>query len=115
MFIVPLGDLIENRKLVLASVALSAIALAAAACAIDFGVRANLVLGFRAIFALAPEARAPQRRLSGLAVRRRGGRLSRRRLGLRARRLDACLPGRACAPPLVALARFLFSAAAERE
>jgi MFS family permease len=33
MFIVPLGDLIENRKLVLASVALSAIALAAAAFA----------------------------------------------------------------------------------
>ena len=33
MFIVPLGDLVENRKLVLASVALSAIALAAAAFA----------------------------------------------------------------------------------
>ena len=33
MFIVPLGDLIENRRLVLASVALSAVALAAAAFA----------------------------------------------------------------------------------
>jgi predicted MFS family arabinose efflux permease len=72
----------------------SALALAllvAAAVAIDFGVQANLVLGFRAIFALAPEARGR------LAVRRRRGRLSRRRLGLRARRLDACLPRRSCA------------------
>ena len=31
--------------------------LVAAAIAIDFGVQANLVLGFRAVFALAPEAR----------------------------------------------------------
>jgi predicted MFS family arabinose efflux permease len=44
----------------------SALALAflvAAAVAIDFGVQANLVLGFRAIFALAPEARG---RLNGV-------------------------------------------------
>ena len=31
--------------------------LVAAAIAIDFGVQANLVLGFRAVFALEPEAR----------------------------------------------------------
>jgi predicted MFS family arabinose efflux permease len=37
--------------------------LVAAAIAVDFGVQANLVLGFRAIFALAPEARG---RLNGV-------------------------------------------------
>ncbi len=69
--------------------------LVAAAIVIDFGVQANLVLGFRAIFALAPDARGRLNGgLSGVAVRRRGGRVGRRRLGLRARRLDACLPHR---------------------
>ena len=37
--------------------------LVAAAIAIDFGVQANLVVGYRAIFALAPEARG---RLNGV-------------------------------------------------
>ena len=37
--------------------------LVAAAVAIDFGVQANLVFGYRAIFALAPEARG---RLNGV-------------------------------------------------
>jgi hypothetical protein len=37
--------------------------LVAAAIAIDFGVEANLVVGYRAIFALAPEARG---RLNGV-------------------------------------------------
>ena len=37
--------------------------LVAAAIGVDFGVQGNLVLGFRAIFALAPEARG---RLNGV-------------------------------------------------
>ena len=43
MFIVPLGDLIENRRLVLASVALSAVALAAAAFAHSAAASASLL------------------------------------------------------------------------
>jgi predicted MFS family arabinose efflux permease len=96
----------------------SALALAllvAAAVAIDFGVQANLVLGFRAIFALAPEARG---RLNGVylaslfaagAVGSAAGAWAYARGGWTL----ACLVG--LAPPLVALARFLFSAAAGRE
>ena len=89
--------------------------LVAAAIAIDFGVQANLVLGFRAIFCLAPEARG---RLNGVylvdGVRRRRDRLSARRMGLCARRVGACMLCR-LAPPLIALARFLIGVATGKE
>jgi predicted MFS family arabinose efflux permease len=91
----------------------SALALAllvAAAIAIDFGVQANVVLGMRAIFALAPEARG---RLNGVYIATffaagalgsavgawayaKGGWLLASRIGL--------------ALPLIALARFVFRA-----
>jgi predicted MFS family arabinose efflux permease len=89
--------------------------LVAAAIAIDFGVQANLVLGFRAIFALAPEARG---RLNGVylaslfaagAVGSAAGAWAYARGGWTL----ACFVG--LAPPLVALARFGFSAARGRE
>jgi len=89
--------------------------LVAAAIAIDFGVQANLVLGFRAIFALAPEARG---RLNGVylaslfaagAVGSAAGAWAYARGGWTL----ACFVG--LAPPLVALARFVFSAARGRE
>ena len=89
--------------------------LVAAAVAIDFGVQANLVLGFRAIFALAPDARG---RLNGVylaslfaagAVGSAAGAWAYARGGWTL----ACLVG--LAPPLAALARFLFSAARGRE
>ncbi len=88
--------------------------LVAAAIAVDFGVQANLVLGFRAVFALAPEARG---RLNaaylatfflagaigsavGAWAYARGGWGLASAIGL--------------ALPLVALARFVFRAAAGR-
>jgi predicted MFS family arabinose efflux permease len=89
--------------------------LVAAAIAIDFGVQANLVLGFRAIFALAPDARG---RLNGVylaslfaagAVGSAEGAWAYARGGWTL----ACFVG--LAPPLLALARFLFSAATGRE
>jgi predicted MFS family arabinose efflux permease len=84
--------------------------LVAAAIAIDFGVQANVVLGMRAIFALAPEARG---RLNGVYIATffaagalgsavgawayaKGGWLLASRIGL--------------ALPLIALARFVFRA-----
>jgi predicted MFS family arabinose efflux permease len=86
--------------------------LVAAAVAIDFGVQANLVFGYRAIFALAPEVRG---RLNGVylaslfaagAVGSAAGAWAYARGGWTL----ACLVG--LAPPLVALARFLLSVAA---
>jgi cyanate permease len=87
----------------------------AAAVAIDFGVQGNLVLGFRAIFALAPEARG---RLNGVylaslfaagAVGSAVGAWAYARGGWPL----ASFVG--LAPPLVALASFLFSVLAGRE
>ena len=89
--------------------------LIAAAVAIDFGVQANLVFGYRAIFALAPEARG---RLNGVylaslfgsgAVGSAAGAWAYARDGWTL----ACAVG--VAPPLVALARFLLSAASDRD
>ena len=88
--------------------------LVVAAVAIDFGVQANVVLGMRAIFALAPEARG---RLNGVYIATffmagtagsaigawgfaRGGWPLASRIGL--------------SLPLVALARFLCRVAARR-
>jgi predicted MFS family arabinose efflux permease len=85
--------------------------LVAAAIAIDFGVQGNLVLGFRAIFALAPDARG---RLNGAyiatffaagAVGSAVGAWAYARGGWTL----ACWVG--VAPPLLALARFLLIAA----
>jgi predicted MFS family arabinose efflux permease len=84
--------------------------LVAAAIAVDFGIQANVVLGMRAIFALAPEARG---RLNGVYIATffaagalgsavgawayaKGGWLLASRIGL--------------ALPLIALARFVFRA-----
>jgi predicted MFS family arabinose efflux permease len=89
--------------------------LVVAAIAVDFGVQGNLVLGFRAIFSLAPEARG---RLNGVYLAtffaagalgsavgawayERGGWALASRIGL--------------ALPLVALARYLFRVATGRE
>ena len=89
--------------------------LVAAAVAIDFGVQANLVFGYRAIFALAPEARG---RLNGvylasLFVAGSVGSAIGAWAYARGGWTLACCVG--LAPPLVALARFLLSAAAGRE
>ncbi len=67
------------------------------------------MLGLRAIFSLAPEARG---RLNGVYLatfRRRRARLGRRRLGLRAGRL-AARSRIGLALPLIALARFVVGA-----
>jgi predicted MFS family arabinose efflux permease len=89
--------------------------LVVAAIAVDFGAQGNLVLGFRAIFSLAPEARG---RLNGVYLAtffaagalgsavgawayERGGWALASRIGL--------------ALPLVALARYLFRVATGRE
>jgi predicted MFS family arabinose efflux permease len=88
--------------------------LVAAAIAIDFGVQANLVLGFRAIFALAPDARG---RLNGVylaslfaagAAGSAAGAWAYERGGWK----FACCIG--AAPPFVALTRFLFRVATGR-
>ena len=88
--------------------------LVAAAIAVDFGVQANVVLGMRALFALAPEARG---RLNGVYIATffaagalgsavgawafaRGGWPLASRIGL--------------APPLIALARFVFRVSMRR-
>ncbi len=81
--------------------------LVAAAIAIDFGVQANLVLGFRAVFALAPEARPAERSVSGDLLSRRRAGLGGRRLGLRPRRMAACERNRARAAADRALALHL--------
>ena len=89
--------------------------LVAAAIAIDFGVQANLVLGFRAIFSLAPDARG---RLNGvyLSTAFVGGAIG-SALGAWAYARGgwglACCVG--LTPPLIALARFLFAVATGKE
>ncbi len=89
--------------------------LVAAAIAIDFGVQANLVLGFRAIFSLAPDARG---RLNGvyLSTAFVGGAIG-SALGAWAYARGgwglACCVG--LTPPLIALARFLFAVAAGKQ
>jgi predicted MFS family arabinose efflux permease len=86
-----------------------------AAIAIDFGVQANLVFGYRAIFALAPETRG---RLNGayLATFFAAGAVS-SAVGAWAYARGgwalACCIG--AAPPLVALARFFIGAAKGRD
>ncbi len=82
--------------------------LVAAAIAIDFGVQANLVLGFRAIFSLAPEARG---RLNGAYLATffaAGAAGSAVGAWAYARGGWALACGVGIIPPLVALARFLF-------
>ncbi len=89
--------------------------LVAAAIAIDFGVQANLVLGFRAIFSLAPDARG---RLNGvyLSTAFVGGAIG-SALGAWAYARGgwalACCVG--LTPPLIALARFLVGVATASE
>ena len=86
-----------------------------AAVVIDFGVQANLVLGYRAIFALAPEARG---RVNGvyLASLFAAGAMG-SALGAWAYARDgwglACCLG--LAPPLLALARFAIGVATGKE
>ena len=96
----------------------SAVALAllvVAAIAIDFGVQANLVLGYRAIFSLAPDARG---RLNGvyLSTAFVGGAIG-SALGTWAYARGgwplACSVG--LAAPVVALARFLIGVASGKE
>jgi predicted MFS family arabinose efflux permease len=85
-----------------------------AAVAIDFGVQANLVLGFRAIFALAPDARA---RLNGaylatfFAAGAAGSAAGAWAYAQGGWTLACCV---GIAPPLVALMRFLIGATAGR-
>jgi predicted MFS family arabinose efflux permease len=87
--------------------AIALLLLVAVAIAIDFGVQANLVLGFRAIFSLAPDARG---RLNGvyLSTAFVGGAIG-SALGAWAYARGgwalACWVG--LTPPLIALARFL--------
>jgi predicted MFS family arabinose efflux permease len=89
--------------------------LVAAAIAIDFGVQANLVLGFRAIFSLAPDARG---RLNGvyLSTAFVGGAIG-SALGAWAYARGgwglACCVG--LAPPLIALVRFLLGVVTGKE
>jgi predicted MFS family arabinose efflux permease len=89
--------------------------LVAAAIAIDFGVQANLVLGFRAIFSLAPEARG---RLNGvyLSTAFLGGAIG-SALGAwayaRGGWTAACYVGLTL--PIIALARFLIGIATGKE
>jgi predicted MFS family arabinose efflux permease len=89
--------------------------LVAAAIAIDFGCQANLVLGFRAIFSLAPDARG---RLNGvyLSTAFVGGAIG-SALGAWAYARGgwslACCIG--LTPPLIALARFLVGVATGSE
>ncbi len=89
--------------------------LVAAAIAVDFGVQANLVFGYRAIFALAPEARG---RLNGvyLSTAFVGGAIG-SALGAWAYARGGW--GLACGvgltPPLIALARFLIGVATGKE
>ena len=96
----------------------SAIALSllvATAIAVDFGVQANLVFGYRAIFALAPEARG---RLNGvyLSTAFVGGAIG-SALGAWANARGGW--GLACSvgltPPLLALARFLIGVVSGKE
>ncbi len=95
--------------------ALAIALLVAAAIAIDFGCQANLVLGFRAIFSLAPDARG---RLNGvyLSTAFVGGAIG-SALGAWAYARGgwslAC--GIGLTPPLIALARFLVSVATGSE
>jgi predicted MFS family arabinose efflux permease len=85
--------------------------LVVAAVAIDFGVQANLVLGFRAIFSLAPDARG---RLNGvyLSTAFVGGAIG-SALGAWAYARGgwslACCVG--LTPPIIALSRFLIGVA----
>jgi predicted MFS family arabinose efflux permease len=85
--------------------------LVAAAIAVDFGVQANLIFGYRAIFALAPEARG---RLNGvyLSTAFVGGAIG-SALGAWAYARGgwslACSVG--LLPPIIALARFLIGVA----
>ena len=89
--------------------------LVAAAIAVDFGVQANLVFGYRAIFALAPEARG---RLNGvyLSTAFVGGAIG-SALGAWAYARGGW--GLACSvgltPPLLALARFLIGVVSGKE
>ena len=89
--------------------------LVAAAIAIDFGVQANLVLGFRAIFSLGPETRG---RLNGvyLSTAFAGGAIG-SALGAWAYARGgwalACCVG--LTPPIIALMRFLIGIATGRE
>jgi predicted MFS family arabinose efflux permease len=89
--------------------------LVVAAIAIDFGVQANLVFGYRAIFALAPEARG---RLNGvyLSTAFLGGAIG-SALGAWAYARGGW--GLACCfgltPPIIALARFLIGVASGKE
>jgi predicted MFS family arabinose efflux permease len=89
--------------------------LVAAAIAVDFGVQANLVFGYRAIFALAPEARG---RLNGvyLSTAFVGGAIG-SALGAWAYARGGW--GLACSvgltPPLLALARFLIGVVTGKE
>ncbi len=89
--------------------------LVAAAIAVDFGVQANLVFGYRAIFALAPEARG---RLNGvyLSTAFVGGAIG-SALGAwaYARGGWALACGVGLTPPLIALARFLIGAVTGKE
>jgi predicted MFS family arabinose efflux permease len=93
--LIPQGSLVAISLLVVAAIA------------IDFGVQANLVLGFRAIFSLAPDARG---RLNGvyLSTAFVGGAIG-SALGAWAYARGgwalACCVG--LTPPLIALARFL--------
>ena len=95
--------------------AVAILLLAAAAIAIDFGCQANLVLGFRAIFSLAPDARG---RLNGvyLSTAFVGGAIG-SALGAWAYARGgwslACCIG--LTPPLIALARFLVGVATGSE
>ena len=95
--------------------AVALLLLVAAAIAVDFGVQANLVFGYRAIFALAPEARG---QLNGvyLSTAFVGGAIG-SALGAwaYARGGWALACGVGLTPPLIALARFLIGVATGKE
>ena len=88
--------------------------LVAAAIAIDFGVQANLVLGFRAVFALAPEARGRLNAVYLATFFLAGAIGSAVGAWAYARGGWALASAIGLALPLVALARFVFRAATGR-